>query len=198
MGLQLSDHCCPVAKISDAGKEKIACTCKKIAGHSKHKKIACGRPVSLRLEEKEPKDQSEKKVDESAVRGHPSRLDIALQRHRAQSYLSRPTQPRGHPMAQPFVQDVLKHAGQYRHGNHGKPIVLPGPFTVEHSVSYITPVSGCLRQISSKYSHRRKLIQARESSSNCRNQIFGYYVPFSFRWQQQPCFTECEKCGINV
>jgi len=43
-------------------------------------------------------------------------------------------------MAQPFVQDILKDAGQYRHGNHGNPIVLPSHFTIEHSLSYNTPL----------------------------------------------------------
>src|ERR1700757_4969042 len=129
MWLQPSDHRCPVAEISDAGKEKIASACKEISGHGKNEKIARGRPISLRLEQKEPKDQREKKIDESSVRGHPSRLDIALQRHRAQSYLSRPTQRCRQPVPQPFMQDILKHAGQYRYRDYGNPIVFPRRFT---------------------------------------------------------------------
>ena len=136
MWLQPSDHRCPVAKISDARKEKITCTGKEIAGHGENEKISCSRPVSFRLAKKEPKDKCEEQIDESAIRGHSSCLDIALQRHRAQSYLSRPAQPCCHAMAQSFVQDILKNAGQYRHGNHGNPIVLPRAFTFIHSVSY--------------------------------------------------------------
>ena len=101
--------------------------------------------IPLRSEEEEPEDRGEEKIDKSSVCGHPSRLDIALQRDHAHGHLPRAAQPRRHAMAQPFVQNILEDARQRRHGNHRDRIVLRGRFTGGHNVPYSIPGSDWLR-----------------------------------------------------
>ena len=101
-------HRCPITKIRDTRKEEIASAGEEIARHGEKEKIACLAYIAA-AEEQQPKNQGEKKVHESAVRGHPSRLNIALQGHRAHRHLPRSTQPRRHAMPQPLVQNILEN-----------------------------------------------------------------------------------------
>ena len=112
--------------------------------------------------------------------------------------LSRPTQPCGYPMTQPFMQDILKHAGQHRHGNHGNLIVLLRAFTVKHSVSYNILASGRIRQILrtlfSPKAHPGARIPLRISETESSVTMYRS----RFHRGGQPCLTEFAKCGINV
>jgi hypothetical protein len=52
------------------------------------------------------------------------RSDIALQRNRANSEAMSAAQPRGHAMAQAFVQNILEHTGERRDSHHREPIIF--------------------------------------------------------------------------
>jgi len=138
MRLQAPNHRRPVAKVGDAGKEKIAGPGKKIASHGQHEEVARSRSIVLRPVQEEPEDRAEEKIYDGAICRDQARVYIARQRDRAHGHAMGSAQPRCHPMAQAFMQNILENTGQRGDSNHRKPIVLSRHHTAEHSVSYST------------------------------------------------------------
>jgi hypothetical protein len=129
MRLKAADHCSPVAEVECARKYEIPGAGEKITGHCKHQEVAhCGL---IRSAQKYPENRTEEKIHQGAIRRDPSCLDIALQRHCAQSNTVGAAKPRGHSMAKAFVKNVLQYASEYRQSNQGQLVILDF-----HSIRY--------------------------------------------------------------
>src|ERR1039458_8576282 len=100
------DHRPPVAKVENAGKQKVAGTGKEVPCHRKYEEVAGSRSVAPRPKQEDPEDRDRKHTSEGAIRRNPSRLNIALQRDRAHGHAMGSAQPRRYPVAQPFVQNI--------------------------------------------------------------------------------------------
>ena len=124
MRLQAPNHRRPVAKVGDAGKEKIAGPGKKIASHGQHEEVARSRSIVLRPVQEEPEDRAEEKIYDGAICRDQARVYIARQRDRAHGQTMSSAEPCRHTVAQAFVQNVLQYARQDGDRNQREPIVF--------------------------------------------------------------------------